>query len=71
MLVRTMHFECKALASTDALKHEKKKLHNKLNASTYSMGSKIPVQSTKRGGHFCATEGRATRDDGEIYRASL
>jgi hypothetical protein len=44
-LVKTMHFECKALASTNVLKvrigDEKWKPHNKPNTDTYSMGNKI------------------------------
>jgi Fic family protein len=44
-LVKTMHFQCKALASTNVLKvrigDEKWKPHNKPNTDTYSMGNKI------------------------------
>ena len=46
-LVKTMHFQCKALASTNVLEvrmgNEKWKPYNKPIASTYRMGNKIPI----------------------------
>ena len=44
-LVKTMHFQCKALASINVLKvrigNEKWKPHNKSNTDTFSLGNKI------------------------------
>ena len=46
-LVKTMHFQCKALASTNVLRaritNEKWKSYNKPIANTYSLGYEISV----------------------------
>ena len=46
-LVKTMHFKCKALASTNVLKvkirDEKWEPYNKPITDTYSLGYEIPI----------------------------